>query len=223
LWERGDSGREGHILGFVKVDAGVRRQAVIVQGSDKNSAIRKNETDVGVVSKGTSNKHPPGEADALEASAKGDQQRFESQVEQQGSKGVTLANPTSNRYRSNRMAIVQEKSGSVGIGCGKGMLEKGRKTVFSKNGRKVRVADPVVSLFLIKEDKSAVDRVFGGMTQDVANGHSDISCVAMLDKTSLMRRDKGRHDRSKARGKHPGKDLDITVGEGDRTPVSDVG
>ena len=61
-------------------------------------------------------------------------------------------NPTGNRNRSDQMTIVHEKSGGVGVSDGEGVLDKGRETKLGKDSGKIRVGDPVVSFFLIKED-----------------------------------------------------------------------
>jgi hypothetical protein len=120
------------------------------------------------------------------------------------------------------VTIVHEVSRGRSVGGGKSVLYKGRKTKFGKDSRKIRVRDPVVGFFLVEEYNSTVDRVLGGVTQDFTNSHGDISGIAILNEASLMRRDQVRKDGSKATSKHPGEDLNIAVGEGDRTPVGNV-
>jgi hypothetical protein len=150
-WRKSSGGGEGHVHRLGKVDTAVGGTTVIVQDGNKDSSVRKSNTDVEVIRIGTNDEHPPREAKTTETSAKGNQQRFESQVEQKRGKGVALTDPTSHRNRSNRRAIVQKESGGRGVGSGEGMLNKGRETKLGKDSREVRVRDPVVGLFLIEE------------------------------------------------------------------------
>jgi hypothetical protein len=216
---KSSSGGERHVHRLREVDTAVGGTTISVQDGDKDSSVRKDNTNVEVIRIGTDDEHPPREAKTTEASAKGDQQRFESQVEQERGKGITLTDPTSHSNRSNRRTIIQEESRSRGIGGSEGMLYKGRETKFGENGRKIRVRNPVVGLFLIEEQQTAIHRVFGGVTQDVAKSHGDVGSVAITDKTSLMGRDQRRKYSGQARRKHSRENLDVTIGEGDRTPV----
>ena len=147
--------------------------------------------DGGVISISSRDVNPLWEVETTEASAESDQQWFESQIEQERGKGVSLTNPTSNRNRSNRMTIVHKESGGWGVGGRKSVLNKGREAKFCEHRRKVGMRNPVVGFFLVEEDQSTVYRVIGGsgVAQDLANGHSDISSLSMLYKASLVRRD----------------------------------
>jgi hypothetical protein len=211
----------------VKVDPTIGSTAIGIQNSDENCAIRKSDSNAKVVCKGTSDKHPPRETEAMEARAKSDQQGFESQIEQEWSKGVPLADPAGNRHRSNRVIIVHEKGGGIGVSDRKGVLDKGGKAELGEDCGKVRVGDPVVCFLLVEEDQRTVHRVirmilFSGVPQDLANSHSDISCLAITNKASLVRRDKLRKNSRKASGKDTREDLDITIGKRDRTPIGNV-
>ena len=123
------------------------------------------------------------------------------------------------------MTIVHEESGGVGVGDSKGVLGKGRETELSEDSRKVRVGDPVVGFFLIKEDERTIHRgissLVSSVTKDVTNSHGDIRGVAILNEASLMWRDQMRKDGCKARGKQPRENLNIAVGKRDRPPVGD--
>jgi len=153
----------------VKVDTAVRGTAVLVEGGDKNGAIREGDRNTEVVRKGASDENAPRELKAPEPSAESDQQRFESQIEQERGKGVPLTDPTSHRNRTNRVIIVHENSGGVGVCDRKGVLKEGRKAELGENRGKVRMGNPVVGFFLVEKDQHTVHRavlkiLFGGIT-----------------------------------------------------------
>jgi hypothetical protein len=211
----------------MKVDPTIGSTTILIKSSDEDSAIRKSDGNTEVVCKGTSDKHPPREAEALESRAKSDQQWFEGQVEQEWRKRVPLTDPAGNRHRSNRVIIVHEKGGGVGVGDRKGMLDKGGKAELGENCSEVRVGDPVVCFLLVEEDQRTVHRVirmilFSGVPQDLSKSHSDISCLATTDEASLVRRDELRKDSREAGGEDTRKDLNITIGKRDRTPIGNV-
>jgi hypothetical protein len=130
------------------------------------------------------------------------------------------------------MTIVHEESRGGGVSNSECVLKERGKTKFGKDSRKIRVGDPVVGFLLIKENQRTVHRGGGRIrvrsgslvsevTKEITNSHGNISGVTVFDKASLMGRDQiGKHG-SKARGKHPRKDLNIAIGERDRAPVSD--
>jgi hypothetical protein len=60
-WERGSCGGERHIHRLVKVDATVGGTTIVVQRDNKNTAIRKRDTNAEVIRIGPSDIHPPGE------------------------------------------------------------------------------------------------------------------------------------------------------------------
>jgi hypothetical protein len=130
------------------------------------------------------------------------------------------------------MTIVHEESRSGGVRDSKGMLKKRGKTKFGKDSRKIWVRDPVIGFLLIKENQRTVHSGRGGirvmsgslvrkMTKEITNSHGNISGITVLNEASLMGRDQMRKHGSETRSKQPRKNLDITVGERDRTPVSD--
>jgi len=71
----------------VKVDTAVGGTAVLVEGGDKNGAIREGDRNTEVVRKGASDENAPRELKSPEPSAESDQQWFESQIEQERGKG----------------------------------------------------------------------------------------------------------------------------------------
>jgi len=233
--KRGSRRGERHIDRLVKIDSAVGSTTVIFQRDNKNATIRQSNTNAQVIRVGPRDVDPPREAQTPETLTKSHEQRFESQVEQERGERVALTNPTANRNRSNRMTIVQKESGGVCVGGGKGMLNKDREAKFVENGTKVRVRNPVVGFFLVEENQSTFHRgrartsttawrssSFGSVAQNVAESHCHISSIAITNKASLMRRDQVGKDIRKSRGEHAGEDLDVTVGEGDRSPISDV-
>jgi hypothetical protein len=211
----------------VKVDTGIGSAAVSGESGYKNRAIGEGDRDTEVVCKGTSDEDTPRETKPLEPSAESNQQWLKRQIEQERSKGVPLTDPASHRHRANRVIVVHEKGGSVGVSNRKGVLEKGGEAELGKNRGEIRVRDPVVGFFLVKEDQRTVHReivkiLFGGVTQDVTNSHCDISGLTTTDKASLMGRNELRKNSRKAGSKYPRKDLDIAVGKRDRTPIGNV-
>jgi len=216
----------------MEINAAVGSTTIIFQCNDKDATIRKSNTNAQVIRVGPRDIDPPREAQTAKAFAKSHKQRLKGQVEQERGEGVALTNPTSHRDRSNWVPIVQKEGGSVGIGSGKGMLNKDRETKLVKNCAKVRVGNPVVGFFLVKKNQSTIHRGVGKTTsrsssfcsvaQNVAKSHCHISGVATTNKARLMGRDQIREDDRKSGGEHAGKDLNITIGEGDRPPISEV-
>jgi len=225
LRKRVDGGGKRHVARLGEVDAAVGSTTIFSQGENKNTTIRKSDANGGIVSIGPSDKRPPREANTLKPCAERHQQRLKGQVEQERGKGVALANPASNRNRSNRMTIVHEESGSVGVSDSEGVLDKGRETKLSKDSRKIRVGDPVVSFFLIKEDERTIHRAIGSdslvssVTKNVTHSHGNISGIAIFSEASLMGRNQSRKNRGETGRKQPREDLNIAVGKRDRPPI----
>src|SRR5262245_10516578 len=103
------------------------------------------------------------------------------------------------------MTIVQEESGSVGVGSSKSMLNKGREAKLGENSREVGVRDSVVGFFLIKEDQRTIHRtavgriqvrgsLISGMAKDIMNSHGNISGISIVNEAGLMRRNQIREN-----------------------------
>ena len=81
------------------------------------------------------------------------------------------------------------------------------------------VCDAVICFFLIKKDEPPINGVLRCITQDITDGHGNVSRLPALHETGLVMSDQIRKDKSEARGKKAGEDLAITIGKCDWTPI----
>ena len=82
------------------------------------------------------------------------------------------------------------------------------------------MADPIVGFLLVQEKNSPIDVVLGGVIQNLAETHGDVSCITAPREAGLIRVNKIKEKESKSIGQNPGENLSIAIGQSDWAPVA---
>jgi len=130
-----------------------------------------------------------------------------------------LTNTYLNVYRPNRLSIIQNASRGISESSCVSVLKKGRKTKGGENSKKIWMRDAVVGFRLVEKDQPPVNGVLSCITQNIAQGHGNVSGLSSLDETSLVMSNQIWKNVSQTRGEEAREDLAVAIGQRDRVPV----
>ena len=148
-----------------------------------------------IISKGLQYIRTPRKLKSRQTKAKGNQQRFKSEVVEKRGQRIPLSNSATDTDCWKRVTVVHDVGCSRSKGMFKDLPEGGRHAKSRKNGREIFMADAIVGFFLIEKEENTVDVMVGCVVENLSETHSNIRSVAATSEASLIRMDESRKKR----------------------------
>jgi hypothetical protein len=163
-----------------------------------------------------------GNGETREGGAQKTKKGFKNKVIKDRREGVSLREPLRCDEGICKETIDQDRGGETRVKGGDSANNVGAEAKVAKTSQKVVPVDPIISFFLIQENKGACNGGVASRVQNLGNGHSVVLDAPTLHKACLGGVNERLDDRLDAVGQDLGKEFAVTVEEGNRAPVLKV-